>query len=46
MLSQLRYVGGMQRVEEDILLTFYGTAAVSRTFLSFFDQLQDIIDLP
>ena len=46
MFSQPRYLPGMQWVEKDILLTFYGViAAVSSMFLSFLGQLQHIIDL-
>lgn len=33
--SQLRYMRSMQWVEKDIILTFYGTATVSSTFLFF-----------
>ena len=42
MISQLGYMIGMKWAEKDILLTFYGTTAVSM-FLSF--QVNVKIDL-
>ena len=40
MFSQSWYMRDMKQVEQDILLTFDGTADVSRTFLFALGQLQ------
>ena len=45
MFLNLRYMLGIKRVQEDILLALYGTADSSRMFLSFFVPLQYMLPL-